>query len=438
MPNLTDAACKTTKPRANGDVLLGDGNGLYLRIRPGGTRVWVGDYLVRGTRRKINIGNYDPKGGKSENVDGLLDGGRLSLAQARFVADIWKELRRRGCDPAADREATKATAEAAQAVQAAQPTIREVVARFMAQHIDGKKSAAAVHYRLGRLAELIGDFRIRDATRQDVIAALEKISAGQKKGRTAKQLAGEILTTAKRLWRFAESREWVAESCIQRLTRADFDAKPRKREVALRLDELVEIWQALGDPQRCRADPVTVAAMRLLILTGQRETEVTDAEWSEFDLAGGLWRVPAARTKSARAHLVHLAPQAVAILEELRPLTGSERHVFASPLRKGRPVYGRSVNNALLTMFKGGRLPNVTRCHVHDFRRTLISRLPDIGVESFIGHKIANHRLPGVLGIYNHAEYLPERQAALNKWAERIELLASDKNVIQGRFKQVS
>jgi hypothetical protein len=153
MPNLTDAACKTTKPRANGDVLLGDGNGLYLRIRPGGTRVWVGDYLVRGTRRKINIGNYDPKGGKSENVDGLLDGGRLSLAQARFVADIWKELRRRGCDPAADREATKATAEAAQAVQAAQPTIREVVARFMAQHIDGKKSAAAVHYRLGRLAQ---------------------------------------------------------------------------------------------------------------------------------------------------------------------------------------------------------------------------------------------------------------------------------------------
>jgi integrase len=178
--------------------------------------------------------------------------------------------------------------------------------------------------------------------------------------------------------------------------------------------------------------------MRLLILTGQRETEVTDAEWSEFDLAEGLWRVPAERTKSARAHLVHLAPQAVAILEELRPLTGSERHVFASPLRKGQSVYGRSVNNALLTMFKGGRLPNVTRCHVHNFRRTLISRLPDIGVESFIGHKIANHRLPGVLGIYNHAEYLPERQAALNKWAERIELLASDKNVIQGRFKQVS
>src|SRR5206468_8470315 len=127
-----------------------------------------------------------------------------------------------------------------------------------------------------RLVTALGDMKIRAVTRQDVISTLEKIAAGQKQGRSAKQLAGEILTTAKRLWRFAESREWVAESCIERLTRANFDARPNKREVALRLDELAEVWRALGDPVRCKADPVTVAAMRLLILTGQRECEVTD------------------------------------------------------------------------------------------------------------------------------------------------------------------
>jgi len=128
----------------------------------------------------------------------------------------------------------------------------------------------------------------------------------------------------------------------------------------------------------------------------------------------------------------------VAILEELSALTSSKPHVFASPLRKGQPIYGRSVNNALLSMFKRGRLPNVTPCHVHDFRRTLVSRLPDLGVDSFIGHKIANHRLPGVLGIYNHAEYLPEREAALKKWANCIEVLATEKNVIHARFRQVA
>ena len=133
MPKLTDATCKTIKPHASGDVLLGDGNGLYLRVRPGGTRVWFVDYLVRGKRRKVNIGNYDPKGGESENVDGLVNGGRLSLAQARFIAAAWKALRREGRDPAGDREAAKAAAEAAQAAAAAQPTVREAADRFMAQ-----------------------------------------------------------------------------------------------------------------------------------------------------------------------------------------------------------------------------------------------------------------------------------------------------------------
>jgi hypothetical protein len=141
MPKLTDATCRTTKPRASGDVLLGDGNGLYLRIRPGGTRVWIVDYLVGGTRRKINIGNHDPKGGNSENVDGLLNGGRLSLAQARFVAAKWKAVRRDGRDPAGERDAAKKAAAAAQAAEAAQPNVRDAADRFMAQHIVGKKSA---------------------------------------------------------------------------------------------------------------------------------------------------------------------------------------------------------------------------------------------------------------------------------------------------------
>jgi hypothetical protein len=73
----------------------------------------------------------------------------------------------------------------------------------------------------------------------------------------------------------------------------------------------------------------------------------------------------------------------------------------------------------------------VTPCHVHDFQRTLITRLPDLGFEPFIGHKIANHVLPGVLGHYNHAQYEPEREAALKAWADRIEALALGHNVVQ-------
>ena len=171
--------------------------------------------------------------------------------------------------------------------------------------------------------------------------------------------------------------------------------------------------------------------MKLLILTGQRESEVCGADWTEFDLDAGLWRLPAERTKSGRAHLVHLAPQAIAILQALKPITGKKRHVFASPLRPKQAIYGRAVNNSLLTMFKAGKLPNVTQCHVHDFRRTLISRLPDLGFEPFLGHKIANHVLSGVFAHYNHNSYEAQRKAALEAWAARIELLTTGANVAQ-------
>jgi hypothetical protein len=94
------------------------------------------------------------------------------------------------------------------------------------------------------------------------------------------------------------------------------------------------------------------------------------------------------------------------------------------PLRPGQAIYGRAVNNALLTMFKQGKLTNVTQCHVHDFRRTLISRLPNLGFEPFLGHKIANHVLSGVFAHYNHNSYEAQRKAALEAWAARIEMLA--------------
>lgn len=82
-------------------------------------------------------------------------------------------------------------------------------------------------------------------------------------------------------------------------------------------------------------------------------------------------------------------------------------------------------------MFKRGELPNVTVCHVHDLRRTLITLLPDLGFEPFIGHKIANHVLAGILAHYNHNEYLERRREVLLAWADRIETLAGDQKIVQ-------
>ncbi|MHB1619699.1 MAG: tyrosine-type recombinase/integrase [Sulfuricella sp.] len=438
MGKLAAVTCESAKPDKSRDRLLGDGDGLFLRVRPHGTKTWLIEYVFNGARTKYSVGTYDREGAPGESITEWLRYGRQSLSQARAIAGNWKVARRGGHDPVAEWEnllaqerVAEADIKAVEEAEAAQPTVSQTIEIFMARHMDGKKSAPAIRYRLERLATHIGGKKIRDLTRKDVTSALDKISDGQRVGQTAKQLTGEVLTQAKRLWRFAESREWVETSCIEKLTRKDFDAKPNKREVTLRLDELAEVWRTLDDTARCKSDPVTVAAMKILILTGQREREVTDAEWSEFDLKAGLWKIPATRTKKDRAHLVHLAPLAISILEGLKPITGKERHVFASPLKPGQAIFGRSVNNALVALFKRGDLPNVTPCHVHDLRRTLITRLPDLGFELFIGHKIANHVLPGVLAHYNHNSYELQRKEALEAWAERIEALINGENVVQ-------
>lgn len=139
---------------------------------------------------------------------------------------------------------------AAVASERAHLTVKEAVESFMVKIMGGKKSAPAIRYRLDRLTTIIGDKKIHDVTRQDVIAALDTIAEGQREGKAAKQLSGEVLTQTKRLLRFAKSREWVAVSCMEELTRRDFDAKPTKRDVTLRLDELAAVWRALDNPEQ--------------------------------------------------------------------------------------------------------------------------------------------------------------------------------------------
>jgi integrase len=416
------------------DRLLVDGDGLSLRIRANGTRTWMIDDLFEGKGRRFTIGILDKQRAAGERISSWLENGRLSLAQARAIAGQWKADRLGGRDQIAEWEAqNKAKREAlesrrrAEAIEAAQPAVREAAELFAVKQRDGKKSAPAVRYRL----ECLVNRKLRDLARKDIIMAPERIAEGQVEGHTAKQLAGEVLIRANRLWRFAALREWVPASCIESRSRKDIDAWPNRRTAALRLDELAMLWRVLCDRSRCTADPISVAALKLIILTGQCEREVTDAQWIEFDVDAGIWRIPAVRTKSNRTHLIHLAPQAIAIINEMKSINGKRRHVFASPLRKDQAIFGRSVNNSLGMMFKRGLLPNVTPCHVHDLRRTLITRLPDLGIEPFIGHKITNHVLPGVLGHYNHNEYLTQREAALHAWATRIEVLAADNKVVQ-------
>jgi integrase len=434
MAKLTATKCDTAKPNPHKDLIYSDDNCLKFRIRPSGNKTWRIDYTFKGERKSPTIGVYSKHATIStSNVNELLKHGQLTLSQARTIAKHWKDRRNAGHDPYAEWQLSLAEENEAMAIRQAVieaesslPTVNQVIDLFMQKIMNGKKSANNIHYRLSRLAYYIGEKKIRDISNNDIFIALDDIALGSREGKSAKQLAGEVLTQAKRVWKFAKARGFIEESCIAELTRADIDARPRKREVVLRIDEIVKLWRAISVGDQCKSDPVTIAALKLLILTGQRECEVCEARWSEMDLEKSVWNIPAERTKVKRVHLVHLAPLAVNTLKSLQYITGSSDFVFQSPLKPGQPIYGRSVYNALSTLFKRGLLKSITKCNVHDLRRTLITRLPDLGFDPFIGNKIANHVLPGVLGHYNHNSHEKDRKQALYRWAQLFEVDGSD------------
>jgi hypothetical protein len=219
MGKLAAVTCETAKRDPKRDRLLGDGDGLFLRLRPHGTKTWMIEYEFQGRRTKYTIGAYSRDGAPGESIPDWLRHGQQSLTQARSIAGAWKAARRAGHDPVAEwealllkeRQAEAATLTALE-VERKQPTVSEAIGTFMQKIMAGKKSVGHVQYRLNRLAAIIGAKKIREVTRQDVIAALDTIAKGQVEGKTAKQLSGEVLTTAKRLWRFAAEREWTGES----------------------------------------------------------------------------------------------------------------------------------------------------------------------------------------------------------------------------------
>jgi integrase len=206
-------------------------------------------------------------------------------------------------------------------------------------------------------------------------------------------------------------------------------AEPKSRERVLSDEELKAIWQAAPDSDYGRI-------VRLLILTGQRRDEIGGLRWSEVDKAKCLIRLPGDRTKNHRPHDVPLTKAALAILNA-QPLRDGRDLVFGDGPRSNeqdgddtreRGFQGWSKSKAALDEKTKGVRP----WRLHDFRRTVATRMPDdLGVHPHIVEAVLNHvsgHKAGVAGVYNRAVYAKEKIAALELWAKHVHQLISGKS----------
>ena len=167
--------------------------------------------------------------------------------------------------------------------------------------------------------------------------------------------------------------------------------------------------------------PIT-CALRLAPLVFVRPTELRAAEWSEFDLEGREWRIPAGRMKMKQMHIVPLATQAITILEELQPYSGSGKYLFPSIRTDTRPISDVTLLNAIRRM-------GYTKDEMctHGFRSLASTLLNELGYNrDWIERQLAHGERNDVRAAYNYAEYLPERRKMMQEWADHMNKLKAN------------
>lgn len=188
--------------------------------------------------------------------------------------------------------------------------------------------------------------------------------------------------------------------------------KPRERVLAD--DEIKTFWHSLDSLD---IYPATRLALRLILTTGQRPGEVAGMRWDEIN--GDWWTVPAERMKNAVEHKVPLLGTALDLLNEAREVLGGEEYVFPSSRNGGKkPITVRSLARSVTrhhaeTEIKTPFVP-------HDLRRTVRTRLAELGVDDVVAEKVLGHQLQGILRVYNQHAYAQEKRSALLAWDRRL------------------
>ncbi len=398
---LTDTAIRKAKP-AEKPLRLFDGGGLYLEVAPTGGKLWRWKYRFGGKEKRLALGVYP----------------EIGLADARERRAQARKLLADGIDPAEHRKAVKV------AGQERAANSFEIVAReWLGKQTWVPGYRVKVEARLARdVFPYIGGSPVSELLAPDFLRVLRRVEE-----RGTVESAHRVMRACGGIMRYA-----VATGRADRNPVADLRgalASPAGGHHAAITDP-AEFGGLMRAIEGYAGDPITCAALRLSALLFVRPGELRQAEWAGIDLEAGEWRFTASKTK--QPHIVPLSAQAVAILRDLQPLTGSGRYVFPSLRTPARPMSENTVNAALRRM--GYAKDKMT---AHGFRATARTMLDEVlGFRpDYIEHQLA-HAVRDVNGrAYNRTSFLPERHKMMQGWADYIDSLRDGGKVVPIRRK---
>jgi integrase len=393
---LTIKAIENFKPGASRrEVPDGEVRGLYLQIFPSGKASWAFRYRFGGRTRKLTIG-------ASPEI-GLKDARDLARAAHLQIAS--------GEDPGAVKQAARTDAKALPA----RDMVEKVAAQFLTRHV--KNLGAATRNEVGRVIakEILPAFRgrrVSEIKRSDVIEWLDAIV-----DRGAPISANRALSWFKGLCNFAVERGVLDVSPIAAI-KAPSPETPRDR--VLSDDELRSVWEAAD-----ALEPVYAGFIKLLILTGQRRSEVAEMRCAEIDLENRVWLLPKERAKNGVEHSIPLSDQAAEILKALPRIAGSD---FVLTLNGRNPIRGTPLIKRRIDRLAPPMPPWV----LHDIRRTVASGMARLGINLPVIEKLLNHvsgSFAGIVGVYQRHSFSDEKRAAITAWARHVEAIVNGEAV---------
>ncbi|MBL0320179.1 MAG: tyrosine-type recombinase/integrase [Alphaproteobacteria bacterium] len=385
---LTDILCKTSKPEPKAKK-LSDDKGLYLEITPSGGKYWRMKYRFGGKEKRLAFGVYP----------------EVSLKEARDKRDEARKKLRDGIDP------SEAKKEAKRQVLLKTENGFETVAREWHENQIPSWTPRHANYVIRRL-ELdifpsLGHRPIEEITAPELLAVLRKVEA-----REAIDLAKRLLQSCGQIFRYATLTRDLQYDISAALKGA---LKTRKRENFAHLKE-DELPGFLATLENYDGDLQTKLALKLLLNTFVRTTELRGAKWEEINWEKEEWRIPGERMKMGMQHIVPLTKQSIDILKQLEKISGHRELIFPNRIK---PTHFISENTMLFAIYRMGYRSKTT---AHGFRATASTILNEHGFHAdVIERQLAHAERNKVRASYNHAQYLQDRKKMMQWWGDYLE-----------------
>lgn len=406
---LTDIECKRAtcakdKPRSR----YADGEGLYLEVSATGSKRWFWKYLFGGKEKRLALGSYP----------------EVSPKAARARRDDARQVHRTGADPAQERQREKLIRRMSAA------TTFEAVAR---EFHTTKASGWSPEYGRRWLERLekdlfpwIGPLPIAEVTAPLLLQALRRVES-----RGVRELAHSLREAAGQVFRYGVATGRCERNPAGDLRGALRPAATKHMAAVLEPKKAGALMQAIAAYE---GQPATRAALVLSAHLFQRPGNIRTMEWAEVDLDRAMWSIPPVKMKrtvqgkvNGRPHLVPLPKQSLAILRDLKPLTGHGRYVFPSLLTGERPMSENTLRTALRRLGFGNddMTPHGFRAMARTIMVEQLNVSPDV-IEAQLAHGKS-----GPLGAaYDRAEFVEQRRQMMAQWADYLDSLRDGAKVL--------